>query len=103
VRLAKSSFFVAIFLSALTLAQVTTAPVIKVRVSSSQNTCFVGEVAVPCSEVGAKLHAMSVEPGAHIHITGDLKVGYQLLHTALESLDQAGYRTNIGFVTGPEY
>lgn len=71
---------------------------IEILVSSSANTCFIAEAEVPCGEVGSRLKAMGVPSGSHIHLRGDPAVRYELVHTALDSLDRAGYSTKVGFV-----
>jgi hypothetical protein len=71
---------------------------IEIRLSSSLNSCFVVDTRISCGDIGAKLKAMSVPSNAHIHVAGDSAVSYELMHSALESLEKAGYSTRMGFV-----
>jgi hypothetical protein len=71
---------------------------IRVAVSSHHNNCTIREVPLPCSELGSKLKSMGVSPKQHIHLTGDSAVSYELMRSAMDSLDRAGYSTNVGFV-----
>jgi biopolymer transport protein ExbD len=80
-------------------AQATSAQSAEIRISSSLKTCFVADVAVKCSDVGAKLHAMKVSTDSDIRIVGDDRVTYELVHATTESLHQAGYRTKVASLT----
>jgi hypothetical protein len=71
---------------------------IEIRLSSSLNSCFVVDTGISCSDIGAKLKAMGVPSNTHIHLAGDSAVSYELMHSALESLEKAGYPTRVGFV-----
>jgi biopolymer transport protein ExbD len=94
------AYFLAALLAAPALqAQVTSAPIVQIRISSTQKTCFVADVGVRCSDVGATLLGMTVAANADIHIIGDRDVGYELLRTVTESLIQAGYKLKVGVMT----
>ena len=71
----------------------------EIRLSSALNTCFIADVEISCSDVGAKLLAMNVPLSSHIHCVGDSVVSYELVHSTLESLARAGYSTKVGFLT----
>ncbi len=81
------------------LAQGQSERAIEIRVSSSEKSCFIDGVEVHCGDVGAKLKAMRVPADSHIHLRGDSRVSYDQMHSALESLVEAGYSTKVGFVT----
>jgi biopolymer transport protein ExbD len=72
---------------------------IRVAVFSHDKNCTIREVPLPCSDIGSKLKSMGVSPKQHIHLTGDSAVSYELMRSAIDSLERAGYSTNVGFVT----
>jgi biopolymer transport protein ExbD len=78
------------------------APIVQIRISSSQNTCFIADLGVQCRDVGATLLGMNVAADADIHIIGDRDVGYEMLRTVMDSLIQAGYKLKVGVVTTDE-
>jgi hypothetical protein len=59
-RSAKPAFLSTVFVAALSFAQSMPAQIVQIRVFLSLKTCFIADVAVPCSNVGAKLRAMKV-------------------------------------------
>ena len=82
-----------------THAQTSLQPGISVRISSSNNACFVADVQVPCEKVGQKLRAMKVAKGAYIHISGDEHVSYMQTRTVVESVSKEGYTVGVAFLT----
>jgi biopolymer transport protein ExbD len=99
VRSAKWAILTAAIVAVLACAQEAPAQIVQIRISSSLKTCFIADVAVSCSDVGAKLHAMKVSTDRDIHIAGDTDVTYELVRAATESRHQAGYRTKVGVLT----
>jgi biopolymer transport protein ExbD len=69
---------------------------VDVRVSAE--TCLIGNLNVPCSDVGENLRKLGVPLDAHIHLSGDKHMTYSATSAALESLSRAGYKLKIGYV-----
>jgi biopolymer transport protein ExbD len=69
---------------------------VDVRVSAE--TCLIGNLNVPCSDVGENLRKLGVPLDAHIHLSGDKRMTYSATSAALESLSRAGYKLKIGYV-----
>jgi hypothetical protein len=99
VNFAKAYLLAAVLAAAPLQAQVASAPVVQIRVSSSLKTCFIADLGVSCSDVGATLQGMKVPVNSDIHIVGDRDVTYELLHATLESLSRSGYSMKVGFMT----
>lgn len=98
-RSATAYFLTAVLVASCSGVPVKSEQITEIRLSASLNTCFIADVEVPCSEVGAKLLAMNVPLNSRIHCVGDSVVSYELVHATLESLDRAGYSTKVGFLT----
>jgi biopolymer transport protein ExbD len=99
VRTAKTFLISAVFVATLAYAQGTVGPNVVIRISSSLKTCFIADADVPCTDVGARLHAMKISADSDVHVTGDTDVKYELVHATMESLRRAGYRTKLGLLT----
>ena len=95
----KAYFLAALLAAPLSQAQVASAPIVQIRISSSPNACFIADVGVRCSDVGATLLSMNVAVNADIHLIGDRDVGYEALRAVLDSLIQAGYKLKVGVIT----
>jgi biopolymer transport protein ExbD len=94
------AYFLAALLFATSLqAQVASAPIVQIRISSSLNACFLAELKVRCSDVGATLLGMNVATNADIHMIGDRDVSYEVLRTVMDSLFKAGYKLKVGVMT----
>jgi TonB family protein len=96
-------FLAGLFVASSSSAPANAAQVIHIQLSSSLNACFIDNVRILCSEVGGKLQAMNVRSNSDIHLVGDPAVGYELVHSALESLQKAGYRPKVAFLTGTAF
>jgi hypothetical protein len=65
---------------------------------SARQTCLVGSLDVPCSDVGAKLREQGTALDAHIHLIVGADSSYQTISAALASLRDAGFRLKLGYV-----
>jgi biopolymer transport protein ExbD len=95
----KEIFLAALLVAPSLQAQVASAPIVQIRISSSQNTCFIADLGVRCNDVGATLLGMNVAVNADIHIIGDKDVRYEILRTVMDSLSHAGYKLKVGAMT----
>jgi hypothetical protein len=94
----RAYFLAALLVAPLAQAQVVSAPIVQIRISSSENTCFIADLGVRCS-AGATLLGMNIAANADIHLVGDRDVSYEVLRTVMDSLFQAGYKLKVGVVT----
>lgn len=67
---------------------------------SAQETCLIGDLDVPCSDVGAKLRELGTPLDAHIHLSGDTHASYKATSAAIESLRGAGFKLKMGWING---
>ena len=65
---------------------------------SARQTCLVGTLDVPCSDVGAKMRAQGIPLDADIHLVGRKDSSYQAISAALASLRDAGFRLQVGYI-----
>jgi hypothetical protein len=65
---------------------------------SARQTCLVGSLDVPCSDVGAKMRDQGIPLDAHIHLVAGKDSSYQAISAALVSLRDAGFRLKLGYI-----
>lgn len=65
---------------------------------SARQTCLVGSLDVPCSDVGAKMRDQGIPLDAHIHLIPAAGSNYQTVSAALKSLLDAGFRFKVGYI-----
>ena len=58
---------------------------------SSQGSCLVLDLSVPCERVGKKLYEMNIPLDREIRIAGGHDVTYDVVGSLLMSLSDAGY------------
>ena len=63
---------------------------------SEVGTCLIGNLEIPCSEVGKNLRELRTPPDAHIHLTVDPRASYYAVSAALEGLRHTGLK--LGYV-----
>jgi len=73
-----------------------------VRIFISAETCLIGKLGVPCSDVGAKLLELGTPLDAHIDLTGHSHTGYEATRAAIESLRRAGFKLKMGYINVQE-
>ena len=76
------------------LAQTETAVYIRV----SAESCLIGKLDVPCSDVAAKLRELGTPLDAHIHLSVDAHASYRAASAAIESLQGSGFKFKVGQV-----
>lgn|ERR1700722_5886898 len=59
-------------------------------------TCLIGNLDIPCSEVGEKLREMGIPHDAHIQLSVDPHASYYAVSVALEGLRHTGLK--LGYV-----
>lgn len=69
---------------------------------SSQQTCVVGRLDVPCNTVGAKLLEQGTPRDAHIHLLGSTDSSYEAISSALTSLRDAGFTLKVGYINAAQ-
>ena len=70
----------------------------EVDVRIVNDSCLIGDLAVPCSDVGAKLRELGTPLDAHIHLTGSTHASYTATTAAIDSLRRAGFKLKIGWI-----
>ena len=73
-----------------------------VQIRISGETCLIGNLDVPCSDVGAKLRELGTPLDAHIDLSGHSHTSYEAIRAAIESLRRAGFKFKIGYVNVQE-
>lgn len=101
-RFTKSNLLALVVFPILAVAQAAPPPSLRIRLSSSQSSCFIGEIEIQCKDVGKKLRSMGVDRRTQIHLTGDERVGSPLVRSVLESLERAGYLAGTAYIKAPE-
>jgi hypothetical protein len=69
-----------------------------VDIHISGETCLIGNLDVPCSDVGAKLRELGTPLNAHLHLIGDTRTSYKATSAAMESLRRAGFKLKMGYM-----
>jgi biopolymer transport protein ExbD len=64
---------------------------------SADGSCHVAKVVAPCDQLGARMRSMRIAQGNRLYIEVGPESKYDVLHTILESLSEAGY-SDVGFV-----
>jgi hypothetical protein len=67
---------------------------VTIRISARQ-TCLVGSLDVPCSDVGTKLRDQGTPLDAHIHLIAGTDSSYQAISAALTSLRDEAVRARV--------
>ena len=70
---------------------------VQIRISARE-TCLIGNLDVPCNDVGAKLRELGTPLDAHIHLTGDTHASYEATSAAIDSLRRAGFKLKMGWI-----
>lgn len=65
---------------------------------SARQTCLLGSLDIPCSDVGAKMRDQGTPLDAHIHLVAGKDSSYQAINAALVSLRDAGFRLKLGYI-----
>ena len=73
-----------------------------VHIFVSAETCVIGNLELPCSDVGAKLRELGTPLDAHIDLSGHSHTSYEAIRAAIESLRRAGFKFKIGYVNVQE-
>jgi hypothetical protein len=60
--------------------------------------CLIGNLDVPCSDVGAKLREMGTPLNAHLRLIGDTHTSYKATSAAIDSLRRAGFKLKMGYM-----
>jgi biopolymer transport protein ExbD len=68
------------------------------KLAKKTQTCLVGSLDVPCSDVGAKMRDQGIPLDAHIHLVADKDASYHTISAALVSLRDAGFRLKLGYI-----
>ena len=69
-----------------------------VQIRISGETCLIGNLDVPCSDVGAKLRELGTPLDAHIHLSGNTHASYRATSAAIDSLRRAGFKLKMGLI-----
>lgn len=70
----------------------------KTYVLVAAETCKIGNLSVPCSDVGAKLRELGTPLDADIHLRADPKAKYEAVSAAIASLRDAGFKLKMGYI-----
>jgi hypothetical protein len=73
-----------------------------VHIFISAETCVIGNLELPCSNVGAKLREMGTPLDAHIDLSGHSHTSYEAIRAAIDSLQRAGFKFKVGYVNAKE-
>jgi len=73
-----------------------------VHIFISAETCLIGNLEVPCSDVGAKLRELGTPLDAHIDLSGHSHSGYEATRAVIESLRRAGFKLKMGYINVQE-
>jgi hypothetical protein len=69
-----------------------------VHIRISGETCLIGNLDVPCRDVGVKLRELGTPTDADIHLSGDTRASYRATSAAIESLRRAGFKLKMGWI-----
>jgi biopolymer transport protein ExbD len=69
-----------------------------VHVRISAESCFIGELGVACSNVGAQLLKLGTPLDANINVSGDARASYSATSAALDSIRSAGFKLKMGYI-----
>jgi hypothetical protein len=92
----RAYFVCALLVAPVSPAQVAPVSIVQIRISSSSYACFIAQLEIRCSDVGATLLGMNVSTNANISLVGNRDVSYEMLRSILDSLMQAGYKLKVG-------
>ena len=73
-----------------------------VHIFISAETCVIGNLELPCGDVGAKLRELGTPLDAHIDLSGHSHTSYEAMRAAIESLRRAGFKLKMGYVNVQE-
>jgi hypothetical protein len=73
-----------------------------VHIFISAETCVIGNLELPCSNVGAKLRELGTPLDAHIDLSGHSRTSYEAIRAAIDSLQRAGFKFKVGYVNAKE-
>ena len=74
---------------------------ILVRISE-RDTCLIGDLEIPCRDVGTKLRKMAVPSDANIHVIAARSSKYQIISTTVDSLRSAGLKLGTALIGSGE-
>jgi hypothetical protein len=102
-RMRQASAFLLAALVILGSGPLAAQPETAVHIRISAETCLIGNLAVPCSDVGEKLRELGTPLDAHIRLSGDTHMTYSATSAAIESLRRAGFKLKVGYIhVGPQ-